>query len=86
MLPAWYTLICKWALQLGLRLLAERARGPASPWHNYVRTLPLEIAVPLFFRPDEVAALQYPPLVHQVRFLRVRRLSLPIQAALLNCR
>mmetsp|Transcript_42417 Transcript_42417/g.85825 ORF Transcript_42417/g.85825 Transcript_42417/m.85825 type:complete len:198 (+) Transcript_42417:36-629(+) len=55
-----------WALRLGLRLLAERARGPASPWHAYVDTLPHQVDVPMFFAQNEVKALQYPPLVHQV--------------------
>jgi len=55
-----------WGLRLGLRLLAERARGEASPHAPYVASLPAAISVPMFFAPNEVTALQYPPLIHQV--------------------
>ena len=63
-----------WGLRLGLRLLHERSLGTKSPWASYVALLPETYGVPMFFAPEEVAALQYPPLAAQVakrgRFLQ----------------
>ena len=91
-----------WALRLGLRVVAEKAKGPppaassaassaapppqptqasteavtpgdgsSSDFWPYVASLPTAISVPMFFSPDDVKALQYPPLVQQVRSGRV---------------
>jgi hypothetical protein len=63
-----------WGLRLGLRLLHERSLGRQSQWARYVALLPDAFEVPMFFAPDEVAALQYPPISAQVakrgRFLQ----------------
>jgi hypothetical protein len=84
-----------WALRLGLRVLAEKAKGEppreatvaaahaaavggalpdgvsegcgdGSAFWPYVASLPPSIGVPMFFAPEDVKQLQYPPLVHQV--------------------
>ncbi|CAM9896001.1 unnamed protein product, partial [Heterosigma akashiwo] len=56
-----------WSARLGLKLLAERT-NPDSDYWPYVRQLPAAFGgVPLFFSPEEVEALQYPPLQAQVR-------------------
>lgn len=55
-----------------LQILVERTKGSKSPYLPYLQSLPLGIrGLPMFFRPDEVAALQYPPLIQQIN-LRCR--------------
>ncbi len=52
------------------QLLAQRVRGPASPFGMYVGALPLAfVGVPMFFPGPAVDALQYPPVTQQVRSL-----------------
>lgn len=55
-----------WALQLGLKVLNERARH-GSFWWPYIRCLPQRFTVPIFFSPAAIAELHYPPLVEQVK-------------------
>jgi hypothetical protein len=55
-----------WGLKLGLRLLHERTKGDASAFCDYMAMLPSGYTVPMFFGREEVAALQYPPLIQQV--------------------
>ena len=50
-----------WAGRLALVLLAERAKGDDAAMAGYVRTLPAMFTVPLFWSPDAIKQLQYPP-------------------------
>lgn len=55
-----------------LQVVAERCLGESSKFWPYLQSLPKGISgLPIFFRPDEVAALQYPPLIQQIN-LRCR--------------
>eukprot|EP00850_Spirogloea_muscicola_P018699 SM000174S03354 [mRNA] locus=s174:156929:159004:- [translate_table: standard] len=58
-----------WSLRLGLKLLAEKAGGSTrgSPFQAYVDSLPERLPVPVFFSAEAVAALQYAPVVEQVK-------------------
>ena len=57
-----------WSARLGLALLRERALGPRSLFVPYVNLLPaVHRGLPAFFRPEAVAAMQYPPAVEQVK-------------------
>ena len=57
-----------WSVRLGLKLLHERALGTKSPFFQYVSLLPaMHRGLPLFFGPEAVGALQYPPLAEQVK-------------------
>ncbi len=53
-----------WAMKLGLKLLAERAKKH-SFWWPYIRKLPERFRMPVFFSGDEIQQLQYPPIIHQ---------------------
>lgn len=55
-----------WALKLGLRLLMERAQT-GSFWWPYISNLPQRFNVPVFFTGDDIADLQYAPVIHQVK-------------------
>lgn len=51
-----------------LQVLQHRASGPASTFAAYISQLPVGIpGIPMFFRPEAVAALQYPPVSEQVK-------------------
>ena len=53
---------------MGLALLRERALGPRSLFVPYVNLLPaVHRGLPAFFKPEAVAAMQYPPAVEQVK-------------------
>ena len=54
--------------QLGMRLLAERSRGAASPYHPYINLLPAQFTPPppIFWPQEAVEGLQYPPLTAQL--------------------
>lgn len=75
-----------------MQVVAERSCGEKSKFWPYLQTLPKGIGgLPIFFRPDEVAALQYPPLVQQVNMrcrwllkFSTEQLSDAKQAALFN--
>lgn len=57
-----------WGGKLALQLLAQRALGNGSLWAPYIRNLPVGFAgVPMFFGGEELGALQYPPVVEQVK-------------------
>jgi hypothetical protein len=53
-----------WAMKLGLKLLAERAKMH-SFWWPYIHKLPERFRMPVFFSGDEIQQLQYPPIIHQ---------------------
>jgi hypothetical protein len=53
-----------WAMKLGLKLLAERAKKH-SFWWPYIHKLPERFRMPVFFSGDEIQQLQYPPIIHQ---------------------
>ena len=72
--PAWLAALIEqvpedlWSARLGLALLRERALGPRSLFVPYVNLLPaVHRGLPAFFRPEAVAAMQYPPAVEQVK-------------------
>ena len=57
-----------WSVRLGLALLHERALGGKSPFFQYISLLPaMHRGLPLFFGREAVDALQYLPLVVQVK-------------------
>eukprot|EP00035_Acanthoeca_spectabilis_P031345 m.13711 g.13711 ORF g.13711 m.13711 type:complete len:459 (-) comp4701_c0_seq1:95-1471(-) len=57
-----------WPARLGLAALAERAAGDESPFASYIQLLPVKFdGVPIFFGPEEIAALQYAPVQHQIK-------------------
>lgn len=57
-----------WGARLALRLLYERAKGPSSPFSGYISMLPVGVeGIPMFFKPEAVKELQYPPVTEQVR-------------------
>ncbi|BBN19866.1 hypothetical protein MPTK1_8g14370 [Marchantia polymorpha subsp. ruderalis] len=55
-----------WSLKLGLKLLNEKAKEN-SFWWPYISLLPQRFQTPIFFSGEEIASLQYPPLIHQVK-------------------
>ena len=72
--PAWLAALIEqvpedlWSARLGLALLRERALGPRSLFVPYVNLLPaVHRGLPAFFKPEAVAAMQYPPAVEQVK-------------------
>ena len=71
--PALLALIARvpeelWGGRLALALLAERAKGPASPFAAYVAALPRGFpGVPMFFAREALEAIDYPPVVEQVK-------------------
>ena len=57
-----------WSARLGLSLTHERAKGPKSMFTPYINLLPaVHSGIPLFFGPDAVRELQYPPVVEQLK-------------------
>jgi histone-lysine N-methyltransferase SETD3 len=57
-----------WGAKLALALLRERALGPESSYAPYVEALPAAFpGVPLFWGPEAIAALDYPPVAEQVK-------------------
>ena len=50
------------------QVLAERVAGPEGHFNAYISNLPVGVAgLPMFYGPQAVKALQYPPLTEQVR-------------------
>lgn len=50
-----------------LQIIAERAKGIRSDFLPYLHSLPAGIqGLPIFFQPQDMQLLQYPPLVQQV--------------------
>ena len=57
-----------WGVKVALALLAERVKGPESPFHPYISNLPIGFSgVPMFYSRDDIAQLEYPPVVAQVK-------------------
>ena len=57
-----------WSGRLCLKLLVERLKADGSRFWPYLQSLPLGVpGVPLFFNEAAINALQYPPLIEQVR-------------------
>jgi len=57
-----------WGAKLALQLLAHRLQGDASPFEPYIANLPQGFpGLPMFFPPDAVQALSYPPVTEQVK-------------------
>jgi hypothetical protein len=51
-----------WSVRLAAKLLRERGRGPASPWHWYLRVLPQLVPAPLeTFSWEEMQEIEYQP-------------------------
>jgi len=56
-----------WSAKLGLKLLSERVKTDSNYW-PYIKHLPASFSgIPLFFLPEEVQALQYPPIQEQIK-------------------
>jgi len=59
-----------WGGRLALALLAARAAGPDSPFAAYLSHLPRGFSgVPIFYSRESIEAIDYPPVVEQVRWL-----------------
>lgn len=57
-----------WGARLALALLAQRVLGAESPFAPYIANLPLGFpGLPMFFPKPALDALQYPPVLAQVR-------------------
>ncbi|KAF8068228.1 SETD3 [Scenedesmus sp. PABB004] len=57
-----------WGAKLALQLLAQRVAGGGSAFAPYVAQLPVGVAgVPMFFARDALEAVEYPPVVEQVK-------------------
>ena len=52
--------------RLSLRLLTERARGAASPWHAWLASLPPAFDTPLHWADSELRQLRCPRLIARV--------------------
>lgn len=56
-----------WGAKLALQLLAKRLEGGAGSHDSYVRALPRGFpGLPMFFPPEAVQALEYPPVTSQI--------------------
>lgn len=54
---------------LCLQVLVQRIHGPDSPFAAYIANLPVGVSgVPMFYPREALEALEYPPVVEQVRF------------------
>lgn len=63
----WATLRCGTILLL--QVLVARIQGPDSPFAHYIANLPVGVSgVPMFFAREALEAIEYPPVVEQVRF------------------
>ena len=57
-----------WAGRLCLKLLVERLKADSSQFWMYLQSLPRGVpGVPIFFNETAIDALQYPPVIEQVR-------------------
>ena len=56
----------QWQMKVGLVVLAHRAQGLSSFYQPYLETLPSRFSLPAFWSPEEVQALDYAPLVHEL--------------------
>lgn len=56
-----------WAARLGLRVMHESLLGSSSRFQTYIQALPRSFpGIPLFYNEADIAALQFPTLIHQV--------------------
>lgn len=52
----------------GVQVLVARIQGPDSPFAAYVANLPVGVSgVPMFYPREALEAIEYPPVVEQVR-------------------
>jgi hypothetical protein len=56
-----------WFVRLGVRLLAEKRKGAASPLAAYLQQLPASVDVPATWSDERLKQLQYPHLIFKVR-------------------
>jgi hypothetical protein len=57
-----------WGAKLALQVLVQRIAGPASHFATYISYLPVGVSgVPMFFPREALEAIEYPPVVEQVR-------------------
>jgi hypothetical protein len=70
-----------WYQQLGLWIVAEKAKGAESPWANYIALLPRTLSTPLHWTPDQLDELQYPAIALAVQEQREHFRSLTESAA-----
>lgn len=57
-----------WGAKLALQLLSHRLKGSDTPFLPYIANLPQGFpGLPMFFPPDAIRALSYPPVVEQVK-------------------
>jgi hypothetical protein len=56
--------------RLALSLLAERRRGDRSPFAPYIAVLPTSFVTPLFWKQEELQALEYPPIQEAIEAQR----------------
>lgn len=54
-------------VQMALQILAEQGKGSASPYAPYIQELPADFTTPLTWTDAELAELQYPYVVQEVR-------------------
>jgi hypothetical protein len=59
-------------LSLALQVLVQRIAGPSSHFATYISYLPVGVSgVPMFFPREALEAIEYPPVVEQVRGVRL---------------
>jgi hypothetical protein len=56
-----------WFVRLGVRLLAEKRKGPASPLAQYLQQLPKTVDTPVTWGDERLKQLQYPHLIFKAR-------------------
>eukprot|EP00775_Hariotina_reticulata_P007813 gene7813-8010_t len=57
-----------WGAKLALQVLVQRVAGAQSPFATYISQLPVGVSgVPMFFPREALEALEYPPVVEQVK-------------------
>lgn len=54
-------------VQMALQVVAEQRKGTASPYAPYIRELPADFTTPLMWTDAELAELQYPYILQEVR-------------------
>jgi hypothetical protein len=59
--------VAPWFARLGVRLLAERAKGGASRLQRYLQQLPKDVDTPVTWSDERLQQLQYPYLIQKVR-------------------
>ena len=59
-----------WNVRMALRILYEKRLGTASAWKPYIDVMPASFSTPLNWSDRELAELQFPPLVDELRVER----------------